>query len=543
MQTSYFLMILVFTITTLGVIIQLPIASSDDFGGITQLHAPRPDLTKISLSLNDTFQQTSQNSTNDLHFRFFDANNNSTINNVTFFINATKDGKVLMHDLFYTSTGSMTLKFSPGSDIKKWVMDGTNEPTLGGWMSKNDTLHIQGPAFTEGTYHIHVGVLSLFYVNELVDQSNPPTFDSWWLVNEKGNISKYDNSIIGTSLQLGNNTVANRIQSPLQQFKSGVVENGGFITCKPGFYFVLKAYDREPLCLKAGTISKLASRGFLFATSTSNDNHATVIISRGSENQASPNTYSPNIITVVLGVNNTVRWVSQSDTANTIVPDMPLVQNGISFGSDGVIKPGELYQFTFTEPGTFTYHTDPHPWMKGTVIVLSSTNTDSHTSGEENTALHASFEPCDTPFQTSNDRIAVLYMPLNSVGKLCVRYSNYNNSPERFSGGINIFDPNNSYQSVPDITTWSDLGNTTIIQKNDSFTTVYWIKTGNHTGLYGLNLYCGGMPFAVGYGDSNLTAVDFPFLGKSFLCPAIPYDSKIDSMSGIGVKYIPSPER
>lgn len=156
--------------------------------------------------------------------------------------------------------------------------------------------------------------------------------------------------------------------SPLKQFKSGV--NMWLITCKPGFYFVLKAYDREPICLKAETISKLASRGFLFATNTSNDNHTTVIISPGSENQVSHHTYSPDVVTVVLGANNTVRWVNQADVANEIVPDMPLIQNGKSFGSDGVIKPDQSYTFTFTEPGIFAYHTEPHPWMKGTIIVL-----------------------------------------------------------------------------------------------------------------------------------------------------------------------------
>jgi len=160
--------------------------------------------------------------------------------------------------------------------------------------------------------------------------------------------------------------------SPLKQFKSGV--GIWLITCKPGFYFVLKAYDREPLCLKTETISKLASRGFLFATSPSNDNHTTVIISPGSENQVSPHTYSPDVITVVLGVNNTVRWVNQADVANKIVPDMPLIQNGKSFGSNDFIKPDQSYTFTFTEPGTFPYHAEPHPWMKGTVIVLPQSN-------------------------------------------------------------------------------------------------------------------------------------------------------------------------
>jgi hypothetical protein len=159
-----------------------------------------------------------------------------------------------------------------------------------------------------------------------------------------------------------------------------------------------------------------------------------------------------------------------------------------------------------------------------------------------NATLPASFLPCDIPYLESNTGVTILYMPTNSVGKICVRYSNHNDSPEPFYGGINIFDPNNSYQSVPYIATWNDLGNTTVIQKNDSFTVVNWIKTGNHTGLYGLNLYCGGIPFAVGYNsDSNLTSSDFPFVGKAFSCPAIPYESKIVSMTGINIKHIPYP--
>ncbi|CUR52292.1 protein of unknown function [Nitrosotalea devaniterrae] len=251
-------MISVFTSVTLGIIMQLPIASSDDFGGMTQLYATRPDLTKISLSLNDTFQQTSQNSTKDLHFRFFDANNNSTINNVTFFINVTKNDKVLIHDLFYTPTGSMTLKFSPGNNMEKWVVDGINEPTLGGWMSKNDTLHIQGPAFMDGTYHIHVEVLSLFYVNELVDQNNPPKFDSWWSVDDKGNISQYNSSTIS----FGSTTLSVKIkdESPLKQFKSGIAAKD--VKCNEGLQFIMKNENGQPACVTSHTFDELITRGW-----------------------------------------------------------------------------------------------------------------------------------------------------------------------------------------------------------------------------------------------------------------------------------------
>ena len=159
--------------------------------------------------------------------------------------------------------------------------------------------------------------------------------------------------------------------SPLQMFKAHFSPDQ--IHCKPGLYLAIKSHGMEPVCLKAGTISKLASRGFFHgvAANATETNYTTILISPGSENQASSNSYSPSVATVMIGVNNTIRWVSQSETANTIVPDMPLTQNGRSFGSDGVIKPGGTYMFTFTEPGMFPYHTEPHPWMKGTIIVLS----------------------------------------------------------------------------------------------------------------------------------------------------------------------------
>lgn len=156
--------------------------------------------------------------------------------------------------------------------------------------------------------------------------------------------------------------------SPLKQSKLGVSISD--ITCNNGFYLTIKLYNREVVCLKAGTISKLASRGFLYGTSAGNANYTTIMISPGSENQASHNTYSPDVATVVLGINNTVRWINQADTTNTLAPDVSWVQNGKSFDSKGVIKPGQSYQFTFTKPGIFGYHGEPRPWQKGTVIVL-----------------------------------------------------------------------------------------------------------------------------------------------------------------------------
>ncbi|MHB1909024.1 MAG: DUF1404 family protein [Nitrososphaerales archaeon] len=74
--------------------------------------------------------------------------------------------------------------------------------------------------------------------------------------------------------------------------------------------------------------------------------------------------YSPQNIIVVIGVNNTVVWVSHSFTQDTVTS-----VNG-SFDS-GPISPGQMWSHTFTTPGTFEYSCIYHPWMKGSVKVLS----------------------------------------------------------------------------------------------------------------------------------------------------------------------------
>ena len=75
----------------------------------------------------------------------------------------------------------------------------------------------------------------------------------------------------------------------------------------------------------------------------------------------------PEVITVVLGKNNTVTWVNRDDVAHGIISDI----GGENFwGTSGVLRPGELYSNTFEKPGVFEYHGQPHPWITGKVIVL-----------------------------------------------------------------------------------------------------------------------------------------------------------------------------
>jgi len=75
----------------------------------------------------------------------------------------------------------------------------------------------------------------------------------------------------------------------------------------------------------------------------------------------------PEVITVVLGVNNTVTWINQDDTGHGFASD----KSGVDFwGSSGILKPEESFSVTFYSPGIYEYHGEPHPWETGKVIVL-----------------------------------------------------------------------------------------------------------------------------------------------------------------------------
>ena len=80
--------------------------------------------------------------------------------------------------------------------------------------------------------------------------------------------------------------------------------------------------------------------------------------------------YVPNNAVVTLTINNKVIWQNNDDTAHTVTPDHRSEDSySGEFGSPGVMKPGESYEFLFTEPQDVPYHCTPHPWMEGTISV------------------------------------------------------------------------------------------------------------------------------------------------------------------------------
>ena len=92
----------------------------------------------------------------------------------------------------------------------------------------------------------------------------------------------------------------------------------------------------------------------------------TVSILSMSAMQMNPPYYSPNTITVRVGVNNTVTWVNNDDAPHTVT-----ASDG--YFDSGNIAAGQSWTHTFSTPGTYSYYCSYHPWMKGTIVVLPST--------------------------------------------------------------------------------------------------------------------------------------------------------------------------
>ncbi len=92
-----------------------------------------------------------------------------------------------------------------------------------------------------------------------------------------------------------------------------------------------------------------------------------VSIDQGSGTNVNLPGYTPTDITVVIGVNNTVRWTNNDNMPHTVT-----ATDG-NFDS-GNMNAGDSFVHTFNETGTFAYICSYHHWMHGSVTVIGSAN-------------------------------------------------------------------------------------------------------------------------------------------------------------------------
>jgi amicyanin len=70
---------------------------------------------------------------------------------------------------------------------------------------------------------------------------------------------------------------------------------------------------------------------------------------------------------VIVPPGTTVTWTNAGDIAHTVT-STPGEAAAVKFDSN-LLQPGKSYSFTFTKPGTYDYFCEPHPFMRGIVIV------------------------------------------------------------------------------------------------------------------------------------------------------------------------------
>ncbi len=110
--------------------------------------------------------------------------------------------------------------------------------------------------------------------------------------------------------------------------------------------------------------------------------------------QQQPNTisiqnyqYSPAQMTV--GVGTTVTWINKDSVSHTATSD-----NGPAQFDSGTIATNQSYSYTFTMPGTYTYHCTIHPNMKATITVTGQGNQqppNSYNPGQPNMGYQYSY--------------------------------------------------------------------------------------------------------------------------------------------------------
>ena len=128
----------------------------------------------------------------------------------------------------------------------------------------------------------------------------------------------------------------------------------------------------------AGGLALLLVSGMAVALPAASAQSTVVVkipVGAGAGASAAPG-FSPENVTVVIGVNNTVMWTN-NDTNNGGT-DHTVTSSSIPSGAapfdSGTMKEGATFVQTFTTPGTYEYHCSIHSWMKGSVVVLPASS-------------------------------------------------------------------------------------------------------------------------------------------------------------------------
>lgn len=183
--------------------------------GLTQENLPPASVGNRQASLfvkvNPPFLTTDNRQDAYMQFRLFDANNNQTIQHVTYEITVAKgttssssssaNQKPLLRDFFHAHNGLLTLKIQPANGTL--TIYGEQDPFQNAWVADpGGTINIKGPVLLEGgLYHFHVEIFGIDNDRNIFVPDNAPKFDSYLSVGDVyHNIWNYQNRDYNTTL-------------------------------------------------------------------------------------------------------------------------------------------------------------------------------------------------------------------------------------------------------------------------------------------------------------------------------------------------------
>lgn len=183
----------IFVLAFLGIVL---IGVSHAYGdGFTQEVMPPASVgnKKVTLfvKINPPVITSASNQDRYLYFRWFDANNNQTIQHTTFLLVVAKHDKPLMQAILHSHTGILTLKINPSNDPKSWAINGTEAPFLDGVMYipyDGKPLDVTAPILGDGgLYHIYTLLATIDSDSNIFTPHDAPRFDSYLSVGDVSN--------------------------------------------------------------------------------------------------------------------------------------------------------------------------------------------------------------------------------------------------------------------------------------------------------------------------------------------------------------------
>jgi len=211
-----------------------------------------PDTMKLSIQSNPDQLNLIAPQDRQIHLKFFDANTNNLVKDVTFVMNISKENQTFLQNTFWTQSGSFTLNLKPGERYS-WSANPDHDPIDLLYYSKGDQINIATPYLTDDAYRFSIQPV-------IVNQNNLSQQNVGGKFRADLNILSTYNETLESNANITNSSKSIEISTPLKQFTTGTSSID--ITCRQDLLLIFKSSNEAPVCIKPDNAKKLESRGW-----------------------------------------------------------------------------------------------------------------------------------------------------------------------------------------------------------------------------------------------------------------------------------------